>query len=127
MLVLDGPAGQQLILEEDDCGAAYAYLLDDQRIVGDVWLYNVVAGPIEAPRTGTDRRPPFLNPQSLTKPEEHRRRIGRPVTVEARWSEGTVEVFFDGRLEARLWEGAKPGQAFMAAASGPLARTLPGE
>lgn len=126
-LELHGPDDLRVILEEDECGVAYAYLLDGADIVGDVWLYNVTQSPAEAPWTTRSARPPFLNPKSMSKGQSARQTLETVTRVEAKWEAGgAVELFFDGRREARLWPGAKPGQSFMAAAQGPLASPLDG-
>lgn len=120
---LSGPSGSRVVLEEDECGAAFAYLLHDQEIVGDVWLYNVEPAPLSAPWTQPGAHPPFMNPAALSKTSHERRDIGGEVS--ARWSpDGAVDVFIGDRHEARLWPGAKPGQSFMAADVGPLASPL---
>ena len=41
----NGATGYSAVFE-DDGKVAYAYLLDDGRIVADVWLYNRAAGQI---------------------------------------------------------------------------------
>ena len=98
----------------------FAYLVQDQDIVGDVWLYNVAPAPIGAPWTRPNAHPPFMNPAALSKTSQVRRDIGGEVT--ARWRPGrVVDVFIGDRHEARLWPGAKPGQCFVAAVVGPLA------
>ena len=100
---LDGPENRRLILDEDECGAAYAYLVEDE-IAGDVWLYNV--RPADAVR----------------------KRIRDVASIKVVWRvDGVVELFFDERLEARLWRGGRPGQSYMAVADGPLAMRLPAE
>ncbi|WP_374969310.1 hypothetical protein [Terrabacter sp. BE26] len=124
-LELQGPHTFRVILEEDQCGAAYAYLLDGADIVGDVWLYNVVPSPTDAPWMTQAAEPPFLNPGSLCKEDVARRTLETVTRVEARWGEGgTVELFFDDRREARMWPGSRPGESFMASSKGPLASPL---
>ena len=112
-----------MVLEEDVCGAAFAYLLEHEDIIGDVWLYNTGPSPQDAPWTQPDAHPPFMNPAALSKGRDERRGIGDGAT--ARWgSDATVDVFIGDRHEARLWPGANPGQSFMAAARGPMAAPL---
>src|SRR3954471_17477542 len=49
---------------EDDGRVAYAYLLDGDEIVADVWLYNRAATP-EQPEWRDRSRAPFLNPRGF--------------------------------------------------------------
>jgi hypothetical protein len=55
-----------LIVEDDD-RVAYAYLLHNEEIVGDVWLYNGDPAPSD-PQWGDPSGAPFLNPQEFVLP-----------------------------------------------------------
>jgi hypothetical protein len=48
------------VIIEDDGRVAYAYLMKDENIIGDVWLYNQLDAP---ENTNWDhKKMPFLNP-----------------------------------------------------------------
>lgn len=121
-LRFDAPEGGRAVVLEDDGRVAYAYLLDDEKIVADVWLYNVAPTPDE-PEWRNPSRMPFLNPLGFCAP--HAFRLSRQTSVECRWlGDGTVEVVFDRVLFARLRHGSKPGWSRFAAQPGPLAKPL---
>jgi hypothetical protein len=112
---------------EDDGGVAYAYLLDEDEIVADVWLYNRVATPGQ-PEWRDSSRAPFLNPRGFASSEQF-----PPVADESEvafsWSRGTagqtaLRVFIRGDYHAMLVPGSKPGWCKLAARDGPLASVL---
>ena len=41
----ESPDGKLSVVLEDDGDVAYAYLLEEGIVVGDVWLYNVSQSP----------------------------------------------------------------------------------
>lgn len=111
---------------EDDGTVAYAYLLRDDRIVSDVWLYNVSR---DAPPASIWREPPrtpFPNAEGFV------RRLRCPplrfasdvhivwTVVEAERAE--AEIWLRGRLHAGISSETKPGWCRLAAKDGPLAR-----
>ena len=109
---------------EDDGRVAYAYLLNENRIVSDVWLYNRIAAPQE-PEWRDRSKAPFANPQGFAASEPF-----PPVASEAEvafaWSRGTegqviLRVFIRGSYHAALVPGRKPGWCRLALRDGPLA------
>jgi len=62
LLRLDSPDGRLSVMLEDDGRVAYAYLLQDGKVVGDVWLYNVVETPERVDWKDRSQMP-FLNPK----------------------------------------------------------------
>ena len=124
----------------DDGRTCYAYLYDESlttgdRIVGDVWIYNVAdsprVAPWQLPGAGPDAMP-FANPDALVRDD-----IARPIVdvtgenLSSDWSWtadgelGHVDVVIDTVTWARLAPGAKPGWARLAAYEGPCAKVLP--
>jgi hypothetical protein len=112
---------------EDDGRVAYAYLLDGDEIVADVWLYNCVAAP-EQPEWRDPSKAPFLNPRGFASTEQF-----PPVADESEvafsWSHETegqtaLRLFIRGDYHARLVHGSKPGWCKLAARNGPLASVL---
>ena len=119
---LEGTDGRSVGIE-DDGKVAYAYLLHGERIVGDVWLYNVA----ETPESVSFRDPehmPFLNPRAFCRPDAQIPRLGPESNVRCVWTSSHVDLFLDDDWIARLREGARPGWSKLAARSGPLARPL---
>jgi hypothetical protein len=119
---LDGLDGRSVGIE-DDGKVAYAYLLRGDRIVGDVWLYNVA----ETPEAVSFRDPalmPFLNPRPFCRSDVVLPRLGPSSTLRCAWTESHVDLFVDDDWIARLQDGARPGWSKLAARPGPLARPL---
>jgi len=117
----DAGSGRALILE-DDGRVAYAYLLDNEKLVGDVWLYNVIEAPITV-NWDDESQMPFLNPRQFCRSESIPR-LQQQSIVECAWFDKGVEVTIDGTLIARLESGAKPGWSRLARQPGPLAKPL---
>jgi hypothetical protein len=63
----NGETGYSAVFE-DDGKVAYAYLLSEDRIVADVWLYNRIAAPQE-PEWRDRSKAPFANPQGFAASE----------------------------------------------------------
>jgi hypothetical protein len=112
---------------EDDGNVAYAYLLDNGRIVADVWLYNRAPTP-EAPEWHDRSNAPFLNPRRFTS-EVPFLPPANECEVEFSWSkdaEGrtTLRVLIRGECHALLVPDSKPGWCKLATKDGPLASVL---
>lgn len=126
-LILDfkSPCGMQTLTFEDDGKVAYAYLKQEGKIVGDVWLYNRGSTP-DVPEWKDRNNLPFANPSTyvadggvMLKPVEAK-------DVLVNWEEDS------GRLEAYVYifedlygvvgSGDKPGYARFASQNGPLAK-----
>jgi len=122
LLRFDDPNGRLAVVLEDDNRVAYAYLLEDEQVVGDVWLYNVVESP-DAVNWEDSSAMPFLNPRQYCKPEQTPRLTSHSA-VECTWFDAGVEVSVDGVPWARLEGGSKPGWSRLAAQPGPLALPL---
>jgi hypothetical protein len=112
---------------EDDGRVAYVYLLFEDKIVADVWIYNRVATP-EQPEWRDPSRAPFLNPRGFASGEQF-----PPVADESEvafsWSRGAagqtaLRVYIRGDYHAMLVPGSKPGWCKLAARNGPLASVL---
>jgi hypothetical protein len=115
------PDGKRRVVLDDDGSVAYAYLFEDEKIVGDVWLYNVGETPEEIDWGNRDALP-FPNP----KPYSADLSIKRLRDIEARcfWTDRGADITFDGVLFARLERGAMPGWSLNARVDGRLARVL---
>src|SRR4051794_28495264 len=68
LLRFEDPTGQFAVVLQDDGRTGYAYFLRNERITGDVWLYNV--GPPPAKDAWKDPSAmPFQNPASYCRDE----------------------------------------------------------
>jgi len=122
LLRFDDPERSRALILEDDGRVAYAYLLEDERIVSDVWLYNVANTPSSV--DWKDRSAmPFLNPEGMVRNETFTR-LTPCAAIECKWLTDTVEVSIGGVLMARLAPGARPGWSRLASRRGPLAIPL---
>jgi hypothetical protein len=113
------------VIVEDDDAVAYAYLLDGDAIVSDVWLYNHGPAPLERPwQNGAEM--PFRNPAEFTSGDG----VDKPVeqsAVGVRWMavDGSgirAEVRLRERPIAWLEPGARPGWSVRVTKDGPLAK-----
>ena len=112
---------------EDDGRVAYAYLLEGERIVSDVWLYNRVAAPLEPEWTGQGRMP-FANAVGYARPERVTP-IACAAEVSVSWDGeagnlAVARVALRGEPWAELRPGQRPGLSRVALKDGPLARVL---
>lgn len=122
LLHFAAPNGELALVVEDDNRVAYAYLLQGEQIVGDVWLYNVAATPETAPwRTGEEM--PFLNPAGYCKPGPIPR-LTKMSIIQCRWYSDAVDLVVDGVKWAHLQKGKKPGWCRWSMREGPVARPL---
>jgi hypothetical protein len=116
-----------LIIDEDE-RVAYAYLLRNGRIVGDVWLFNKIEAD-QFPEWKTKlNEPPFLNPPQFCGAIP----FGVPVVMDryaVNWEVSAnaptrADVLIDGVLVARIEDGSKPGWSTLVSKDGPLAKRL---
>ena len=126
LLRFDDEVSYFSIVFDDDGKVAYAYLLENGKIIGDVWLYNRGDTPDEP--EWTDRtKMPFANPRefvsdSSVEPAEDE----NDIDVEWKHEHGQTEgsVFLRGMLLGKLRPGANPGWSALAIKDGPLAKVL---
>lgn len=112
------------VMIEDDDKVCYAYLLIDNEIVGDVWLYNTMKSPVEAEWHSPDNLP-FLNPIEFIK--ENIEPFDDETTININWnSENKVvaQIYISNRLIASLSEGDFPGSSSLVIKDGPLAKVI---
>jgi hypothetical protein len=119
--------GRFKVAVEDDDRVAYAYLLRDGRVVGDVWLYNRGLPPA-APEWHDRSKAPFANPRGFARAATvNPIRSVDDVRVEWIVERGELErakVYLRGKLLALLAPGARPGWCRNAVKDGPLAKRL---
>lgn len=118
-----------VVLEEDG-KVAYAYLLREGDIIGDVWLYNVNGAPGQ-PEWDDPDNAPFANPREFAG-EKARPDLDDPEKeISCEWirSDGSdavtaVLVKIKGTAVGRLEPNATPGWSAFAEKDGPLAKVL---
>jgi len=116
------PDGDRSVVIEDDGRVCYAYLLQNERLVGDVWLYNVSAAPLTVDwRRREDA--PFCNPAKYCA-DATLPRLRPDSDVSCAWLARGAEIWVSGTLWARLEAGARPGWSRGARIAGPLAKPL---
>jgi hypothetical protein len=112
------------VVIDDDDAVAYAYLLDGDAIVSDVWLYNHGPDPLERPwQHGAEM--PFRNPAEFTSGDAI-----EPVesnALDVRWlaTDGSgirAEVQLREQPIAWLESGTRPGWSVRVTKDGPLAK-----
>jgi hypothetical protein len=106
------------VVLEDDGEVAYAYLLEGENIVSDVWLYNVLPSSITGDRPANS--PPLNSGEFCEK--NNLPRLSHDARIDCRWLENGVEVWIDHIRLARLEVGVKPGWSKLAKTASPLAR-----
>jgi len=112
---------------EDNDKVAHACLLEERKIVGDVWLYNRGEAPCEPEWTDISKAP-FSNPAEFVKtepfipPESEADIVVNWVVVAGELE--YADIFLRGDLLARLAPGSKPGWCVLARKDGPLAKVL---
>ncbi len=118
------PNGINAVFLEDDGNTGYGYLVQNNEIMCDVWLYNVGCNP-ESVNWKVKSNLPFCNPAKYCT-EEMLPRISEDLKlrIECIWSNNFVTILLDGRPLAKLCPGDYPGWSRTAKLAGPLARPL---
>jgi hypothetical protein len=113
------------VLIKDDGRVAYAYLYEEEDIIGDVWLYNQQQAPAISFWRPEDM--PFLNPTEYLAKDAAIKPIAAESEVRCEWTEskddGLIEVgiYIRDKFIASVASGAKPGWSVLVAKDGPLA------
>lgn len=113
------------IIIEDDSKVAYAYLLEGENVVSDVWLYNSEPTPEKVNWKDKDQMP-FLNPSSYVDESQIQVRIAEESDVVINWPKdiqvNPYEISIRGRKIAMLKYNCFPGWSIMVKCDGPLAK-----
>jgi hypothetical protein len=123
-LTFSDPSGSSMmvVIEEDE-KTCYAYLLEGEEIVGNVWLYNRREASVtpEWELPNAKQYIPFSNPRSHINHEGPAVSTSDHVCVY--WNGNVAAVYLNGKnLHAILHRGDFPGKCIYAAAAGPLAK-----
>lgn len=122
--IYDLSSSRSVVLE-DDRRVAYAYLLNGEDILSDVWLYNVESN-VEEINWKDSSSLPFLNPAQFCNSLPVVR-LAEASDIRCIWNETQADVFVNGVHLARLQVGVKPGWSRYCLKSGPLAKPLGSE
>jgi hypothetical protein len=117
--------GKTTALFEDNGKVAYCYIIEDGKIISDVWLYNRETAPLSKPwKFGVP--PPYLNPIAYSEKINRLPKENEDVQIEWDIKDGTpiavMSIF--GEKFGYLSSLTKPGFARLALKDGPLARTM---
>jgi hypothetical protein len=114
------------VIIDDDGRVAYAYLYEEEKIVGDIWLYNRAMAPTQT--IWNEEDVPFLNPSEFID----ERIVVEPVTnkseITCEWKMSPanelleVLILLRGNAFAKLAPGSKPGWSSIVKKDGPLAK-----
>jgi len=116
------------VVIEDDGRVCYAYYLSSEgEILGDVWLYNRCAAPLE-PEWNNSTQAPFANSRAYVREDIDFKLPLNHSDINLEWTQAEdrleARIFIDQLLIGVVAEGLKPGFARAAAKDGPLARVL---
>ena len=118
------------VVIEDDGKVAYAYLLKNKKIIGDVWLYNRCKAPAK-PEWKNPELMPFANPgdfvkeiEGVTCPPESDKSFDIEWKFNINHEFEYVYIYLDKQIFAKISIGDKPGYCILAKRDGPLAKTL---
>jgi hypothetical protein len=137
LLRFESPNADIDIMIEDDGRAAYAYLREGGKIVGDVWLYNSGVTPVRVPWTSNENMP-FANPADYVKEQDfspiqsaddvavewqdYEERPAEAVILKKQALEAVISI--RGERHAVLKSGSLPGWCKLARKDGPLAKVM---
>ena len=110
----------------DDGRVAYAYLMEGEDSIGDVWLYNQHEAPKDS--NWDKQQLPYLNPEEYLNKETRVSPITDKGDVYFEWNEslsdGSIEVsiYIRDKFIAQIITGSKPGWSALVVKDGPLAQ-----
>lgn len=114
------------VVIEDDGRVAYAYLMEGEDSIGDVWLYNQQEAPKDS--NWDNQQLPYLNPEEYLNKEVRISPIIDNSEVYFEWNEslndGSIEVsiYIREKFIAQVISGSKPGWSTLVVKDGPLAQ-----
>lgn len=114
------------VVLEDDGRVAYAYLIEGEDAIGDVWLYNVQEAPKDS--NWGQQQLPYLNPEEYINKDIRVAPITDKSEVYFEWNEslsdGSIEVsiYIRDKFIAQIITGSKPGWSTLVVKDGPLAQ-----
>jgi hypothetical protein len=117
------------LIFEDNGKVAYAYLLENEVIIGDIWLYNRHETPEEI--DWKDKKNlPFLNPAKYIDKSKIIEPVNDISEISIIWlmdygkKLGDIHIYIRSELIAVLREGLKPGYSSIVLENNPLAKKM---
>ena len=113
------------VVIEDDGRVAYAYLMEGEDCIGEVWLYNQQPAPKDS--NWHEQQPPYLNTEEYIDKSARISPLTDKSQLYVEWSEsadnGAVEVaiYIREKFIAQIASGSKPGWSTLVIKDGPLA------
>ena len=116
------------LIIDDDGKVSYAYLLDGEEIIADVWLYNQAKTP-DLGIWDSLEEIPFLNTVEYVNENITIAPLSDPKEIFIKWefkndSLEQVSIFIRDQLTAILKPGSKPGWSICAKKNSRLAKVL---
>ena len=114
------------VIIEDNGRVAYAYIMEGEDCIGDVWLYNQQEAPIDS--DWSKQEMPYLNPMEYLNIDARVSPIKGKSEIYLEWAEslsdGTIEVsiYLQEKFIAQITSGSKPGWSTLVIKDGPLAQ-----
>ena len=113
------------VIIEDNGRVAYAYLMEGEDMVGEVWLYNQQPAPQNS--NWHEQPPPYLNTEEYIDKSVRVPPLTDKSEIYLEWTEspdnGAVEVgiYIREKFIAQITTGSKPGWSTLVIKDGPLA------
>ena len=116
------------VIIEEDHNAVYGYLIRNEQIISDVWLYNVGNSPDFVDWDNPELMP-FPSPFGLSKTDNEIIRIKNERSIRVEWGRNEISkvqasIYYENVLVAVLVEGEFPGKSINAKSDSPLANTI---
>lgn len=116
-----------VIIDEDN-STVYGYLMCDEEIVSDVWLYNIRNSPDFVDWDDPELMP-FPSPIGLSRPDSEIVRIIDPSLIKVQWGYSKLNtiqasIYYANILLAVLFEGEFPGISINAKCDSRLANVF---
>lgn len=114
------------VVIEDNGRVAYAYLMEGEDCIGDVWLYNCLEAPTDT--NWDDQELPYLNPVEYIDKKLKLSPIKDKSEIRCDWSESPndasieVSIIVRDSFIAQMTSGSKPGWSVLVIKDGPLAQ-----
>lgn len=110
------------VIIEDDDKVCYAYLLEENQIVSDVWLYNNIDSPEAVDWKNKDDLP-FANPKKFIKNNISPFDVATSIDVKWGSVDGKIyaKIYASNQLLVKLERDAFPGWSTLVKSDGPLA------
>lgn len=123
----ESPCGRYTLTVEVDNKVAYAYLKQDDEIVGDVWLFNRCVAPQRTEWRDRNNLP-FANCEGYMSERGHLTTPVHAGDIKVKWEYEAgapwAYVYVFEELFGVIGVGDKPGYARFAIKDGPLARVM---